>query len=200
MRQLSIRGAWLRTPTLLPDIRGTFHEVFSVPEFARHLGHPLRLAQANVSVSRRGVLRGIHFTDVPPGQAKYLSCPRGAILDVAVDVRTGSPTYGMWQAVELNESNHRSLYLTEGLGHAFMAMTDNATVVYLCSQGHVPEREHGIDPFDPRLGIVWPDDVAPLLSRKDAAAPSLREAEEAGLLPSYEACLQYAYELRTVRQ
>ncbi|GAA0402262.1 dTDP-4-dehydrorhamnose 3,5-epimerase [Streptomyces luteireticuli] len=192
MKPLSIEGAWLRTPTLFPDDRGTFHEAFRAEEFTRHLGRPLDLAQMNVSVSRRGVVRGVHFADVPPGQAKYVTCPRGAVLDVVVDVRTGSPTYGSWEAVELDERNHHALFLAEGLGHAFVALTDDATVTYLCSQGYAPGREHGVHPFDPALAVAWPDGIVPVLSPKDAAAPTLREAEEAGILPSYEECVAYA--------
>ncbi|WP_371663133.1 dTDP-4-dehydrorhamnose 3,5-epimerase [Streptomyces sp. NBC_00280] len=195
MKQLAVPGAWLFAPTHQSDERGTFHEAFRGAEFASRMGHPLRLAQANVSVSRRGVLRGIHYADVPPGQAKYVSCLRGAVLDVAVDLRLGSPAYGTWEAVELSETNGHSLYLEEGLGHAFLALTDDATVMYLCSEGYTPAREHGIDPFDPDLGIDWPRHLGFVLSGKDADAPGLAQAAESGLLPSYERCREYGREL-----
>lgn len=132
----------------------------------------------------------MHFSDVPPGQAKYVTCVAGAVLDVVVDIRLGSPTFGEWEAVRLDGSAS-ALYLTEGLGHAFLALTDGATVVYMCSTGYAPHREHGVHPLDPALGIAWPAGVEPLLSAKDAAAPTLAEAEDLGLLPSYEECVRF---------
>ncbi|MFI5757138.1 dTDP-4-dehydrorhamnose 3,5-epimerase [Streptomyces sp. NPDC051569] len=191
MRQLSIEGAWVHEPKIFPDSRGSFHEWFRASDFTETVGHPLRLVQANCSVSSRGTLRGIHFADVPPSQAKYVKCVRGAVLDVVVDIRVGSPTYRRWEAVRLDDVDHHSVYLSEGLGHAFMALTDDATVVYLCSEGYAPGREHGLHPLDPALGIEWPDGIPPLLSEKDAAAPALAEAEARGLLPSYEECRAY---------
>ncbi|WP_432076713.1 dTDP-4-dehydrorhamnose 3,5-epimerase [Streptomyces wuyuanensis] len=191
MRPLSISGAWVHEPTVLPDDRGSFHEWFKAPVFTEAAGHPLTLAQANMSVSNRGTLRGIHYADVPPGQAKYVKCVRGTVVDVIVDVRTGSPTFGQWEAVRLDDRNHHAVYLSEGLGHGFMALTDNATVVYLCSEGYAPEREHGIHPLDPELGIEWPDGLIPLLSAKDEQAPTLAEAREQDLLPAYEVCVAH---------
>ncbi|ATW48495.1 dTDP-4-dehydrorhamnose 3,5-epimerase [Streptomyces peucetius] len=196
MRQLSIAGAWVHEPKIFPDSRGSFHEWFRAPEFTEAAGHGLNLAQANCSVSSRGTLRGIHFADVPPSQAKYVKCVRGAVLDVIVDIRVGSPTFGQWEAVRLDDADHHSVYLSEGLGHAFMALTDDATVVYLCSEGYSPGREHGITPLDPELGIEWPEGITPLLSEKDEAAPTLAEAKAQGLLPSYEDCQAYYAQLR----
>ncbi|MYW64725.1 dTDP-4-dehydrorhamnose 3,5-epimerase [Streptomyces sp. SID8379] len=194
MRPLSIEGAWVSEPRIFTDSRGSFHEWFKEEDFTTATGAGPVLAQANCSVSARGTLRGIHFADVPPGQSKYVKCVRGAVLDVIVDVRTGSPTYRRWEAVRLDDSTHRSVHLAEGLGHAFMALTDDATVVYLCSTGYAPMREHGIHPLDPELAIAWPGDVTPLLSDKDAAAPTLAEAERGGLLPSYEDCAAWQRE------
>ncbi|MET9132137.1 dTDP-4-dehydrorhamnose 3,5-epimerase family protein [Streptomyces antibioticus] len=191
MRALGVEGAWVDTPTVFTDDRGRFHEWFKDGTFRDAVGQDLRLAQANCSRSVRGTLRGIHFAEVPPGQAKYVTCVSGAILDVVVDLRVGSPGFGTWDAVRLDDTTHRSVYLSEGLGHAFMALEDDSTVVYLCSQGYAPGREHGVDPFDPSLGITWPEDLVPLLSDKDAAAPSLAEAERQGLLPSFEECAAY---------
>ncbi|MFI8296267.1 dTDP-4-dehydrorhamnose 3,5-epimerase [Streptomyces nigra] len=188
MRPLGIDGAWVLEPQLFEDDRGTFHEWYRGEEFREATGHDLTLAQANCSVSRRGVLRGLHYADVPPGQAKYVTCVRGAVLDVVADIRVGSPTFGQWEAVRLDDDGRRAVFLAEGLGHAFMALTDDATVVYLCSTGYDPRREHTVDALDPALGITWPDGLTPVLSPKDARAPSLAEAQEAGLLPSYEAC------------
>ncbi|MFI9624691.1 dTDP-4-dehydrorhamnose 3,5-epimerase [Streptomyces sp. NPDC052042] len=196
MRQLSIAGAWVHEPKVFPDSRGSFHEWFKAAELGEAVGHTLSLAQANFSISSRGTLRGVHFADVPPSQAKYIKCVRGAVLDVIVDIRVGSPTYKQWEAIRLDDADHHAVYLSEGLGHAFMALTDDASVVYLCSEGYAPTREHGIHPLDPELGIEWPEAITPLLSDKDAAAPSLAEAEKQGLLPSYEACEAYYAELR----
>ncbi|MFJ6011505.1 dTDP-4-dehydrorhamnose 3,5-epimerase [Streptomyces sp. NPDC092952] len=196
MRQLSIDGAWVHEPKVFPDSRGSFHEWFKAAELEEAVGHTLRLAQANFSVSSRGTLRGVHFADVPPSQAKYVKCVRGAVLDVIVDIRVGSPTYKRWEAVRLDDVDHRSVYLAEGLGHAFMALTDDASVAYLCSEGYAPTREHGLHPLDPDLGIEWPSDITALLSDKDAAAPSLAEAERTGLLPTYAACQEYYALLR----
>jgi dTDP-4-dehydrorhamnose 3,5-epimerase len=200
MDSLSIDGAWTFSPRQFPDHRGAFLEAFRGEEFAADLGYQLEVAQVNCSVSRRGVIRGIHYADVPPGQAKYLSCVRGAILDVVVDIRVGSPSFGAWEAVRLDDAGRRALFLAEGLGHGFMALTDDATVMYLCSTGYSPGREHGVNPLDRGLGIEWPvDDLGgaePVLSDKDAKAPSLSEAEAAGWLPRYEECLAYAELLR----
>lgn len=189
MEPMKIDGAWLITPKLFPDERGSFHEWFRAPDFDAAVGHAFPLAQANCSVSARGTLRGVHFADVPPSQAKYVKCLRGAILDVVVDIRVGSPTFGQHDAVVLDDRDHQAVYIAEGLGHAFMALTDDATVIYLCSAGYAPAREHGVHPLDPALGIDWPRDVPPLLSPKDDAAPTLAEARAAGLLPSYREVL-----------
>ncbi|MBD0741759.1 dTDP-4-dehydrorhamnose 3,5-epimerase family protein [Streptomyces sp. CBMA152] len=197
MKPLSIEGAWLYEPTLHTDERGTFLETFRNADFQLDTGRRLELAQVNHSVSRRGVIRGVHFADVPPGQAKYVTCVRGAVRDVIVDLRTGSPTYRAWEAVELDDRDHRAVFLSEGLGHAFQAVTDDAAVIYLTTSGYDPGREHGIDPLDPDLGIAWLPGVAPLLSAKDAAAPTLAAAEAAGLLPAYEDCVRHVSSLAT---
>jgi dTDP-4-dehydrorhamnose 3,5-epimerase len=196
VRALEVEGAWVLEPKVFPDERGSFHEWYRGEEFREATGYDLALAQANCSVSRRGVLRGVHFADVPPGQAKYVTCVRGAVLDVVVDLRVGSPGYGRWEAVRLDDDTRHAVFLAEGLGHAFMALTDDATVVYMCSTGYAPEREHGVHPLDPALGIAWPEGIAPLLSAKDEQAPTLAEAERLGLLPSYEVCRAHYEELR----
>ena len=196
MEPLSIDGAWAFTPPIHRDERGSFHEWFRSGEFTDTLGYPLEVTQGNCSVSRRGVIRGIHFADVPPGQAKYVSCVAGAILDVVVDLRVGSPTYAAWAAIRLDEENRRTVFLSEGLGHSFMALSEQATVLYLCSTPYAPGREHSVDALDPDIAIEWPADVKPILSEKDAAAPSLRAAHSAGVLPDYTSCLAHAAQLR----
>ena len=150
---LGIDGAWVVAPKIHGDARGAFLEWFQHPAFEAAVGHRLSLEQANCSVSARGVVRGIHFADVPPSQAKYVTCVSGAVLDVVVDIRVGSPTFGQWESVLLDDRDRRALYLSEGLGHAFCSLADGSTVVYLCSTGYNPGREHGVHPLDPAIGI-----------------------------------------------
>ncbi len=196
VRELSVAGAYEVVPVQHGDDRGVFLEWFRDATFEAAVGHPLRLAQANLSVSARGTLRGVHFADVPPGQAKYVTCVAGSALDVVVDVRTGSPTFGQWDSVLLDTTDRRAVYVGEGLGHAFLALEDATTVAYLCSEGYAPGREHGIHPLDTALGIGWPSGVEPLLSPKDGRAPTLAEARAAGLLPTYESCRAHDARLR----
>ena len=165
-----------------------FAAPFQGEVFREALGFDLTVAQTNHSVSARGVIRGVHFADTPPGQAKYVYCPRGALLDVVVDVRVGSPTFGAFEAVELDGRSCRAVYLSEGLGHAFVALEDDTVMAYLCSTPYNPGAEHGVSPLDPALGLPWPTDMTPVLSDKDAAAPTLDAALAAGLLPKWEAC------------
>jgi dTDP-4-dehydrorhamnose 3,5-epimerase len=183
IRPLGIEGAWEITPRQHGDRRGVFLEWYRYDRLAEVVGHPLELAQANLSVSTRGVVRGIHYADVPPGQAKYVTCVRGAVWDVVVDLRRGSPTFGRWEAVRLDEVDRRAVYLAEGLGHGVCALTDDATLAYLCSTVYHPAAEHAVHPLDPDLDIDWPVD-APILSERDASAPALAAAP----LPDYRAC------------
>jgi dTDP-4-dehydrorhamnose 3,5-epimerase len=199
VRELAIPGAWEFTPVQHGDPRGVFLEWYRAEPVTEAVGHPLELVQTNHSTSRRGVLRGIHYADVPPSQAKYVYCPQGAFLDVVVDIRVGSPTYGQWDAVRLDEVDRRAVYLSEGLGHAALALSDDSALIYLCSSGYNPGREHGVHPLDPALELPWPCDIDPVLSDKDAAAPTLAEASAQGVLPSYADCLAYYDGLRSGR-
>lgn len=200
-RELAVPGAWEITPKQFADPRGVFLEAFSEPRFVEAVGHPLDLRQANSSVSAAGVVRGIHFADVPPSQAKYVMCPRGAVLDVVVDIRVGSPTFGRWDSVLLDDVDRRAVYVSEGLGHAFCSLEDDSTVIYLCSATYAPGREHGVNPLDPAIGIDWPTTdrqgrpIEPILSDKDREAPSLAEARESGLLPGWEDVQAFLTEL-----
>ena len=195
IRPLSIAGAWEIVPAQHGDPRGLFMEWYRFDHLAAELGHPLRLAQANLSVSARGVVRGIHYADVPPGQAKYITCVRGAVLDVVVDIRVGSPTFGRSDTVRLDDVDRRAVYIGEGLGHGFCALTDDATLTYLCSETYHAPRERALHPLDPELAIDWPAD-APQLSARDAAAPGLAAALAAGLLPDAVTCREYTESLR----
>ncbi|MEU4619648.1 dTDP-4-dehydrorhamnose 3,5-epimerase family protein [Actinoplanes sp. NPDC023801] len=197
IRPLGIEGAFEVTPVQHGDDRGRFLEWYRFDALAEAVGHRLDLAQANLSTSARGVVRGIHFADVPPGQAKYVTCVSGAVLDVIVDLRVGSPTFGTWEAVRLDDEDRRAVYLAEGLGHGFCALTEGATVAYLCSSTYRPGHEHGLHPLDPGLGIAWPVSD-PVLSGKDAVAPGLAEAGAKGLLPDYHACRNYVESLRQI--
>ena len=186
-RELTVPGAWEITPRIHSDARGAFFEWFTDASFREFAGHRLDLHQANCSVSSAGVLRGLHFAQVPPSQAKYVTCVHGAVYDVVVDIRVGSPTFGQWDAVHLDDRTRRTVYLSEGLGHAFLAVEDDSTVMYLCSAGYDPQREHTVSPLDPALGIDWPvEESAMLLSDRDRQAPTLEEARAAGLLPTWD--------------
>ena len=179
----------------MPDPRGVFLESFTDREFTAMTGHRLDLRQVNTSVSAAGVLRGLHFAQLPPSQAKYVTCLRGSVFDVVVDIRVGSPEFGRWDSVLLDDRDHRSVYVSEGLAHGFVALQDDSTVSYLCSAGYDPQREHAIDPCDPAIGIDWPI-ADPTLSRRDAAAPTLAEVRAAGLLPTWDDTRDFIERLR----
>ena len=191
-------GAWEITPRLHPDDRGLFYEWFKDREFQSINHHRLDLRQVNCSVSAAGVLRGLHFAQVPPGQAKYVTCVRGSVFDVVVDIRVGSPTYGRWDSVVLDDRDRRTVYVAEGLGHGFLALQDDSMVVYLCSAEYNPEREHTICAIDPELAIDWPTvgGAAPLMSARDLDAPTLENVRAAGLLPTWDDTSDFIERLR----
>ncbi|MCW2654983.1 MAG: rmlC [Mycobacterium sp.] len=187
VRELAVPGAFEITPRLHADERGMFFEWFTQTQFGGFAGHDFDLRQANCSVSAAGVLRGLHFAQLPPGQAKYVTCLRGAVFDVAVDIRVGSPTYGRWDSVLLDDSHRHSVYLAEGLAHGFLALQDDSTVMYLCSAGYHPQREHTILATDPAIGIDWPPVPGGIrMSERDHAAPPLAAARAADLLPTWD--------------
>ena len=186
-RELSVPGAWEITPTVHGDGRGTFFEWFTESGFAEMTGQRFDMRQANCSVSAAGVLRGLHFAQLPPSQAKYVTCVKGSVFDVVVDIRVGSPTYGRWDSVLLDDVDRRSVYLSEGLAHGFLSLQDDSTVMYLCSAPYAPQREHTIAATDPAIGIQWPLPAAQLLlSDRDAVAPTLAQVRAAGLLPDWD--------------
>lgn len=196
IRELAVPDAYALDLVPHGDPRGRFTEWYRGDVLASATGFGLTLAQANHSVSARGVLRGVHFALVPPGQAKYVYCPSGRVLDVIVDIRVGSPTFGAHDSVVLDSDEPRAVYLAEGLGHAFVSLADGSSVTYLVSTGYAPDREFGINPMDPELDLPWPADVEFSLSARDQAAPSLAEAREQGLLPTMEQCRARYAELR----
>lgn len=188
VRELTIPDAYEISTDVFPDDRGLFVNPFRGDVLADALGHSLQVAQTNHSASKRGVVRGVHFALLPPGQAKYVYAPRGAALDIVVDIRVGSPTYGQHDVVRLDDRDFRAIYLSEGLGHCVVALEEDTVVSYLCSTGYDPGREKGISPVDPELRLPIPTDVTPLLSPKDTAAPTLAEAAAQGLLPTWDEC------------
>lgn len=197
IRELAIKGAWEITPKQFPDERGLFLEAYKSTKFEEAIGHKLTVLQANTSVSKAGTVRGIHYALVAPSQAKYVMCTRGAVLDFAIDIRVGSPTFGQWDTVLLDDVDRRAIYLSEGLGHMFVALEDDSTVTYLCSAEYNPSREHGINPFDATLALEFPTtarDGSPLellLSPKDTDAASLEQMKERGLLPTLAECDEF---------
>ncbi|WP_037345247.1 dTDP-4-dehydrorhamnose 3,5-epimerase family protein [Sciscionella sediminilitoris] len=195
-RQLSIPEAYEFTPKVFPDQRGAFTCPYIAAEFAEVTGYELTLAQVNHSRSARGVIRGVHFAQLPPSQAKFVYCSRGSGLDVVVDIRLGSPTFGQHDAALIDAERCNAVFVPEGLGHAFFALEEDTVLTYLCSTGYAPEREHGIDPLDPALGLPWPSDIPMIRSAKDVEAPSLEQVRERGLLPDYQACLDFYSSLR----
>ena len=169
-----------------PTRAGVFFEWFTDPAFTAFAGHRFDLRQANCSVSSAGVLRGLHFAQLPPSQAKYVTCLRGAVFDVVVDIRVGSPTFGQWDSVLLDDRDRRSMYISEGLAHGFLALQDDSTVTYLCSTGYDPAREHTIRSPTRRSASDGRRPREPVLSDRDADAPTLDEVREAGLLPTWD--------------
>lgn len=194
--ELSIPGVWEFVPQRFDDDRGSFHVWYDAGVFADALGFELPVAQTNHSVSRRGVVRGLHWADVPPGQAKYVYCARGALLDIVVDLRVGSPTFGQHEIVRLDSVDYRALYIAEGLGHGFLALEDDTVLSYLCSQRYAPAREHIVNALDADLALLLPADIEPVRSERDAAGPSLAELQAAGRLPDFTECERYYRSLR----
>lgn len=194
-RELKVLDSYEITPTVIDDDRGSFMEWYRFDKLEEFRGHSIDLRQGNMSISHRGVVRGVHFADVPRGQAKYVMATSGAVLDYIIDVRVGSPTFGQWDSVLLDTTSRRAVYLAEGLGHAFVSLAEGATVSYLVSDLYRPDREHAVSPLDIALALQLPHDIEYIISEKDRNAPSLAEAKDRGLLPLYDECLAY-YEAR----
>jgi len=152
---LKIEGVWLHTPKVWPDDRGTFHEVFKLSLISKQLGRDFQVKQVNQSTSEAGVIRGIHWTDSAEGQAKYVSCPKGALWDVVVDLRPESTSYGQWDAQILSEENGQSMLISEGIGHAFLALENGTVANYLCTSEFNPASDKTISPLDPILAISF---------------------------------------------
>lgn len=176
----NIEGVVIIEPTLYTDSRGYFFESFNQQRFDELVGRHIRFVQDNESRSARGVVRGLHFQRAPHAQSKLLRVVRGTILDVAVDIRRGSPTYGRHVAVELSESNHRQLFIPRGFAHGFSVLSDEAIVQYKCDNLYAPQSEGSILWSDATLAIDWlikPSTA--IISDKDAKASTLSEADGA---------------------
>lgn len=189
IRRLAVAGAIEFTPDIHRDNRGLFVSPFQEPAFIEATGHKFTVAQTNHSRSAANVVRGVHFTTTPPGQSKYVYCPKGRARDFVVDFRVGSPTFGAWDVVELDEDSLRAVYFPVGVGHAFHVIEDGSVMAYMVSSSYVAERELAVSPMDPALGLPWLGAAEVVLSDRDRAAPTLAELREQGLLPRYADCL-----------
>ena len=185
LEKLSISGAYLLTHKVFPDERGFFREWFKAEEIAS-IEKTFSVQQANYSKSKQWVIRGIHYTLAPRGQAKVVTCAHGAIVDVLVDLRVGSPTFLNVEYVEISEETGKVVYIPSGVGHGFIVLSTFASVVYLTSSEYDPRYEKAISPIDPELGIAWPlpIDTHPIISKSDLGSPSLSGALESGNLPT----------------
>jgi dTDP-4-dehydrorhamnose 3,5-epimerase len=172
---LPINGLLLVEPRVFEDERGFFMEIFKASEF-RSQGIDLDFVQDNHSLSKRGVLRGLHFQRPPHTQAKLVRVIAGAVWDVAVDLRPGSPSYGRWYGLELSAQNRLMLFIPEGFAHGFITLVDGTELVYKCSTEYRKESDGGVRWDDPDIGIDWPWPLRDVLvSEKDAALPLLRD-------------------------
>jgi dTDP-4-dehydrorhamnose 3,5-epimerase len=187
---LKIPGSWKIEFQKFDDNRGFFYESFKEEDFKKLIGRNLNIKQTNTSSSSKGSVRGIHYALVPPSQAKLVQCQRGSIKDYVIDIRVGSPTFGQFEEIELNENSASAVFLEEGLAHAFVALENQTVVTYFVTEKYNPEREKGINPFDKTLNVKWPD-LELILSEKDKQAISLEEAKNQGLLPSFDECKKF---------
>jgi dTDP-4-dehydrorhamnose 3,5-epimerase len=165
-------------PVVHSDERGHFYESYNAEVFDEWVGREVRFVQDNHSMSRKGVLRGLHYQLPPAAQAKLVRVTRGAVFDAAVDIRRSSPTFGEWRGFELSESNRHQMWIPEGFAHGFLALTETAEVQYKTSTPYSPGLDRAIRWDDPEIGVGWPlDGAIPVVGARDAAAPTLGEAE-----------------------
>ena len=186
--EMSIADAYRLVPEFHSDRRGYFSEAFRAEDLSEALGYPFVVGQGSFSMSRRNTLRGIHGTTLSPGQTRLVTCVRGAVMDVVIDLRRGSPTFGRFEATRLDEENQVALCLADGMGHAFLALTEGACMNYLLSTPYAPEAMIEINPLDPDIGVPWELTGTPIMSDKDAGAASLASAIDRGILSTYEEC------------
>ena len=187
----AIDGVYIIEPRVFKDARGYFFESFSQREFEEKIG-PINFVQDNESMSSYGVMRGLHFQCPPYSQSKLVRCVKGAVLDVAVDIRKGSPTYGQHVAVELTEENHRQFFIPRGFAHGFSVLSDTAVFQYKCDNFYAPQADGGISILDESLGIDWKIPVEKaILSEKDIRHALLKDFDspfsiDVNLYPEFE--------------
>lgn len=183
---LGIDGAWVVESPIWSDDRGFFREWFKSESIKDATGRDFAIEQANISLSAKGTLRGIHYSIAPRGQAKWVTCVSGVIKDVIVDIRPGSTTFGKWVEVELRGDSGNTVFISEGLGHGFIALEDNSAVAYLVSTPFSPGHEFEINPLDERIAINWGMELRDFrISDKDMNAPTLAERFTEGKLPNF---------------
>jgi dTDP-4-dehydrorhamnose 3,5-epimerase len=181
---LGIEGVWLAESPVWSDDRGFFREWFKSEDIKNETGRDFGIEQANISLSSRGTLRGIHYSIAPRGQAKWITCVAGSIKDVIVDIRPDSKSFGRWIEVELRGDSGKAVLISEGLGHGFLALEDNTAVAYLVSTPFSPTHEYEINPLDEKIAINWGMEILELkISDKDKNAPTLIERLAEGKLP-----------------
>ena len=174
----ALDGVLIIEPKVFGDARGFFTESWNEQRFNEAVGSPGRFVQDNHSRSRKGVLRGLHFQRAPHAQGKLVRCVAGAVFDVAVDLRAGSPTFGQWAGVELTADNHRQFWVPPGFAHGFLTLSDSADFLYKTTDFYAPACEGAVLWNDADIGIAWPDlGETPQLAAKDAAAARLRDTE-----------------------
>jgi dTDP-4-dehydrorhamnose 3,5-epimerase len=184
LKPLGIGGVWVAESPVWIDDRGFFREWFKSIDVQNVTGRDFEIEQANISISSKGTLRGIHYSLAPCGQAKWITCVSGSIKDVIVDIRPESETFGNWIELELSAEDGKAVFISEGLGHGFLVLEDNTAVAYLVSTPFSPADEFEINPLDEKIGIKWGMDLSSLkISGKDKIAPTLAERLAEGKLP-----------------
>lgn len=188
---MAVRDAYRICPRIHADERGAFFESFRADELTRITGHRFQPVQTNFSVNHKNTLRGMHGVSLPPGQAKYVTCVRGAVMDVVLDVRVGSPTFGRYDINLLEPGTGMAVFIPDGMAHGFVSLADDSCVSYVFDTPYIPGTPFEIHPFDPDLALPWDLAEPPIVAAKDLTAPSLAEAAARGILPRYEECLAH---------
>ena len=185
IEELGLKDVYIAKSKIWGDERGFFREWFKSEEIKKATGRDFEIEQANISLSSRGTLRGIHYSIAPRGQAKWITCVSGSIKDVIVDIRSDSQTFGNWIEVELSGGSGLAVFISEGLGHGFLSRENNTVVAYLVTTPFSPTDELEINPLDEKIGINWGMDLSDLkISDKDKTAPTLTERLLQGRLPA----------------
>lgn len=188
--ELGIKGCWAIELDHFVDTRGVFFESFKLNSLENIINRKFEVRQSNTSISKMGSIRGIHFAQLPPSQAKYIQCNSGSILDFIIDVRVGSPTFKQHVSVKLDGNSRKAIFIEEGLAHAFISLEDDTQVTYLVNQYFNSTNEKSINPFDEEIAINWGNSKY-ILSEKDRGAHSLKEMKNSNQLPVFEDCCKF---------